>query len=73
VAYCWGFGVGGGALVPVAVGGGQVFTTLRAGGHHACGLDVTGIAYCWGYNCGGTLGDGTTTASGVPVRVVGQP
>ncbi len=42
------------------------FTSVAAGGAHACGLlDSTGIK-CWG---AGPLGDGTTNTTGIPVDV----
>ena len=87
-AWCWGsngegqLGAAPGAeacagvpcsTAPVAVSGDLRFTTISAGGAHTCGIATDGVAYCWGSNGGGELGDGTTTASAVPVRVVGQP
>lgn len=38
-----------------------------------CALAVDGSAFCWGNNGFGVLGDGTTVASPVPVRVTGTP
>ncbi len=38
---------------------------------HAAVLDDTGTLWTWGLNGSGELGDGTTTASGVPVRALG--
>ena len=70
VAYCWGWNgdgeLGNGStvdssLVPVAVSGGLVFTSLSARGRHTCGLTPTGAAYCWGNNFDGALGVGTVT------------
>jgi len=82
-AYCWGFNglgqLGNGSTTdsssPVAVGGFN-FQSVSAGlGNHAhsCGLTTGGVAYCWGANYSGQLGDGSTTNSSTPVRVVGQP
>jgi alpha-tubulin suppressor-like RCC1 family protein len=77
-AWCWGdnnvgqIGDGGAPtdrLFPVQVQGGQVFTTLKAGGGHSCGLTSGGQAFCWGFNPNGQLGNGTTTSSQTPVQV----
>jgi alpha-tubulin suppressor-like RCC1 family protein len=37
----------------------------------ACGIDEAGGAMCWGKNAFGTLGNGTTTDSALPVQVTG--
>jgi alpha-tubulin suppressor-like RCC1 family protein len=42
---------------------------ISAGNNHSCGLDATGKAYCWGDNAIGKLGNGSTTASNIPVAV----
>jgi alpha-tubulin suppressor-like RCC1 family protein len=55
--------------VPSAISGNLVFSSLSAGGGHACGITTSGIAYCWGDNDAGQLGDGTTTTRETPVRV----
>lgn len=75
---CWGVGdsgqLGDGAsvlrLAPT--------TTTRAwtmdvvditlGDRHTCALTVNGEVWCWGDNGSGQLGDGTTTASPLPVK-----
>ena len=44
---------------------------VSAGVLHSCGVTTAGAAYCWGLNDGGRLGDGTNTASNVPVAVAG--
>jgi alpha-tubulin suppressor-like RCC1 family protein len=83
-AYCWGAdftaapgGVPGDLLpssTPVRVPGGLTFATLSTGFvSHRCGVTTGGTAYCWGMNSDGELGNGTTTQSGVPVKVAGQP
>jgi len=56
VAYCWGdnaFGqLGTGdertTPTPVAVGGGQSFSSLSAGDGFTCGVTTSGVGYCWG-------------------------
>ena len=74
-AYCWGYKpyVYDGVTTPVAVPGGVTFKTLSVGHSTTCGVTTTGAAYCWGINDFGSLGDGTTTSSNVPVKVAGQP
>ena len=37
----------------------------------SCAVLSDGTVQCWGHNSFGELGNGTTTASAVPVRVVG--
>ncbi len=77
-AYCWGDGTNGqlghgsptSSATPVPVAGGSTFTTVSAGGAHACGVASDGAAYCWGANDAGQLGDGSTTGKNAPVRVL---
>lgn len=88
-AYCWGFNTVGqlGApspttyncdpyacsLLPTPVTGGLQFRDISAGGQHACGITTTAEVWCWGGNGDGQLGNGTTTNSIAPVRVMGIP
>jgi alpha-tubulin suppressor-like RCC1 family protein len=76
-AYCWG-GNNRGQLgdgtktsrsAPTRVATEVSFTSVKAGGAHACALTATGVAYCWGYNAEGAVGDGTTTDRLAPVPV----
>ena len=67
--YCWG---GRERVSAGPIGGPLRFSSFSAGSSFMCGISVDGIAYCWGENFQGQLGDGTTTSTQVPVRVVGQ-
>jgi alpha-tubulin suppressor-like RCC1 family protein len=61
---------------PLAVGGGLVFSHVRASTQHACGMTADGVAYCWGRDTYGQLGDGRKgdqVYSVQPVKVGGQP
>ena len=81
-AYCWGdntYGeLGNGTTTssstPVAVStsgalSGVILTQITAGYYFTCALSSTGSVYCWGRNAEGELGNGTTTASSIPVAV----
>jgi alpha-tubulin suppressor-like RCC1 family protein len=67
-AYCWGQGswgkLGTGntreALRPVLVAsaGDVLFSSIRAGGEHTCGLTSTRLIYCWGKGSAGEMGTG---------------
>ncbi len=72
---CWGNGIGS---VPVGVVGlSSGAATVSTGQNLSCAVTTAGAAKCWGDNNDtdnnkyGQLGDGTTTASSVPVYVVG--
>jgi alpha-tubulin suppressor-like RCC1 family protein len=82
LAYCWGDNSAGelgnnsttDSSVPVAVTAsgvlsGKTLTQLSGGSNFTCALGSTGAAYCWGTNANGELGNGSTTASSVPVAV----
>jgi alpha-tubulin suppressor-like RCC1 family protein len=80
---CWGYGLFGqlgdgsfaSADVPVPVKNISTATALAQSGatsddvSSVCALLASGTADCWGYNGSGQLGNGTTTASDVPVPV----
>ena len=81
-AYCWGYNsygeLGNGtttsSFAPVAVDttgvlAGKTIKSISAGDSSACAIASDDKAYCWGYNSYGELGNGTTTASLVPVAV----
>jgi alpha-tubulin suppressor-like RCC1 family protein len=53
--------------------GGIAATEVAAGSKFSCARLVDGTVRCWGANDKGTLGDGTTNPSPVPVVVRGNP
>ncbi len=53
-------------------GGGITVISAATGGNHTCVVQNGGVK-CWGDGADGQLGDGSMTASPVPVDVVGLP
>ena len=82
VAYCWGTSttgaLGNGTLSPstapvlvsTAADGTELHFAQIGISSHACGVTDHGSIYCWGGNAAGNLGNGTTTSSSIPVRVL---
>ncbi|EAR25417.1 hypothetical protein A20C1_04101 [marine actinobacterium PHSC20C1] len=81
-AYAWGRNTDGrlgngtstGSSVPLLVSAGAVpsgvtISQVMAGGFHSLAVGSNGDIYSWGYNRSGQLGDGTTLASSVPLKV----
>lgn len=82
--WCWGntFGPGGTRVpsakpLPVKGPAGAAaltnVTSLAVGKNHVCALRSDATVWCWGLNARGQLGDGTNTASDVPVQPKGLP
>ena len=57
-------------MSPVAAQGVASLAAISAGSGHTCGLAPDGEIWCWGLGEGGQLGDGQSTSSALPVRVV---
>jgi alpha-tubulin suppressor-like RCC1 family protein len=79
---CWGQGsqgeLGNGVSVnsnvPVTASLPSAAITAAAGSGHSCAILVNGDVYCWGQQgTTGALGNGTTSNSNFPVKVVGLP
>jgi len=72
---CWGTSPGNGAsssLSPVSVSGlASGVKSVSAGGTFTCALTTAGGVRCWGSGSLGQLGDGSLTASSVPVTPAG--
>jgi alpha-tubulin suppressor-like RCC1 family protein len=80
--YCWGWNyygqLGNGEsgvtapsrLSPSRVSGSVQYATVSTGENHTCGVGTGGQAYCWGANNAGTLANGTSDPSSIPVAVV---
>ena len=49
------------------------FTAISSGNLHNCGIRQDGAVMCWGWNDHGQLGNGSTSASSVPVDVLALP
>ncbi|MFN8623433.1 MAG: hypothetical protein U0869_22065 [Chloroflexota bacterium] len=65
--WCW----TGATVTPARVGGLEPAVAIAVSADHACAQVQDGSVWCWGNNDAGQLGDGTTTSSAVPVRVIG--
>lgn len=61
--------VAGTAVGPKQVGTSTNWVAVEVAATHACAQNTLGELWCWGANANGQLGDGTTTASQVPVKV----
>lgn len=82
-AYCFGnndfgqLGVSDGFSnpLPTPVSGDLIFTGIRAGSYHTCGLlSGSGAAVCWGLGAWGQIGDGTMIQKHLtPTTVRGSP
>jgi alpha-tubulin suppressor-like RCC1 family protein len=81
--YCWGanaqgqLGSPGPSFSPTPVlanlGPGRVVVDIATGGTFSCALTDAGEVLCWGQNLRGQFGDGSNTASSVPVLVGTYP
>ena len=86
VGYCWGnnnagqLGINNTSTwyIPIIMQNGAkptdvTFKEIKSGNTHACGVTSDTSVYCWGRNTQGTLGNGSTTASLVPVKANDVP
>lgn len=78
--WCWGSNHSGklginstaaSSLTPQRIASSQKFKKVSVGNHHVCAIDSMNQPWCWGNNSTGTLGNGSTTNSSLPTRVVG--
>ena len=67
---CWG---DGDSTLRSVAGLTSDIAEISAGGAHTCAMHEGGAVDCWGSNDYGQLGNGTTVASPLPVRVTGLP
>lgn len=65
--YCW----HGSTPTKISMPLGVSILNISVGMNQSCASAVGGSVYCWGGNDFGQLGNGSTTASNVPVEVVG--
>jgi alpha-tubulin suppressor-like RCC1 family protein len=79
-AVCWGQNIAGelgdgttsNSSVPVTVSApAAAFTSLEPGFYHTCAITSAGGTMCWGDGDAGSLGNGASTDSSVPVAVAG--
>lgn len=68
--YCAGNAITGGVTVPTEITGIAGVRQVVLGAGHACALAGDRSVWCWGNNTALQLGDGTTTGSATPVRVL---
>ncbi len=77
-AYCWGNSANGqlgtgltsiGSATPLAVVGGNTFTSITTGELSTCATTPAGAVFCWGSGSFGNLGNGSTAGSTTPQPV----
>ncbi len=61
------------SIQPVQVQGLNDVVQISAGGEHTCAVRADGTAWCWGNGEDGQLGNGGTSDSSVPAKVVFPP
>ncbi len=78
--YCWGNSTNGqlgtgltsiGSATPLAVVGGNTFTTVTTGELSSCATTPAAAVFCWGSGSFGALGNGSTAGSTTPQPVGG--